>query len=230
MMNGESLPYLLRNDSMITIILFASLMLVAYVLSNGKKHLLQQLKYLIVNRERNNLFDNPTTGYAHYTPLLILHTCMLSGVCLYYYSANTQPALFQLYPHSLLLGGYVGSILVLLLAKYLCYGFINWIFFDKISNKAWINIYNDSIIWSGFFLLPIILLVVYFDLSLIISLFLVSIVIIISKIVLFYRGFSIFFKNFYGCFHLILYLCALEILPDVLLWESIVLINQFLLQ
>ena len=230
MMNGESLPYLLRNDSMITIILFGSLMLVAYVLSNGKKHLLQQLKYLIVNRKRNNLFDSSTAGYAHYTLLLILHTCMLSGICLYYYSANTQPILFQLYPHSLLLGGYVGSILVLLSAKYLCYGYINWIFFDKMSNKIWINIYNNAIIWSGFLLLPIVLLVVYFDLSLAISVFLVLFVIIISKIVLFYRCFSNFFKNFHGCFHLILYLCALEILPDILLWKSIVLINQFLLQ
>lgn len=230
MMTGEPLPYLLQNDSMITIILFSSLMLVAYVLSSGKKHLLQQFKSLMVERERNNLFDNFTTDYAQHTFLLVLHTCILSGIGLYYYSANTQPALFQLHSHSLLLGGYVGCILILFLAKYLCYSFINWVFFDKIANKLWINIYNNIIAWSGFLLLPIVLLVVYFDLSLGISLLFASFVIIISKIVLFYRCFNNFFKNFHGCFHLILYLCTLEILPDVLLWESIAQINQFLLQ
>ena len=230
MMNGESLPYLLRNDSMITVILFGSLMVVAYVLSNGKKHLSQQLKHIIINRERNNLFDNTTTNYPHYTLLLIVHTCTLSGVCIYYYFAKTLPHLFKEYLHYQLLGGYIGSTLILFIIKYLLYTFTNWIFFDKMQSKNWINIYTNIFIWSGFFLLPIVLLIVYFNLSLYISLLLACFVIIITKFLLFYRCFSNFLTNFHGCFHLILYFCALEILPDILLLGIITKINNFLLQ
>ena len=127
-MIGESLPYLLRADWMITLLLFLCLVLVSYVFSNGRKHLLSQLKGFVTNRDRNSLFDEVTTEDIRYTFLLIFHTCVLLGLCIYNYFANTQPELFQIYPHYVLLAVFVGCMVALFLIKCLVYSFVNWIF------------------------------------------------------------------------------------------------------
>ena len=229
-MSGESLPYLLRADWMITTILFMCLLLVSYVFSQGRKHLLLQLKSFVSNRERGSLFDDVTTDDVRYTFLLVSHACLLMGLCVYNYFANTTPQLFQLYSHGGLLAVFVGCIALLLGFKWLAYTFVNWIFFDKMRNSVWMSAYFNVIIWSGFLMLPVILLIVYFDLSFQTSLYLAGFVLLLAKITLFFKCFSNFFGNFHGLFHLILYLCTLEILPDILLWKSIVLANKLFIQ
>lgn len=229
-MKGESLPYLLRADGMITVLLFLCLVLVSYVFSRGRKHLLSQLKGFVTNRERGSLFDDATTEDIRYTFLLFFHTCVLLGLCVYYYYANTLPELFYRYSHYLLLAVFVGSIVLLFFLKCLAYTFVNWVFFDKKQNTIWMDAYYNVIVWSGFLLLPVILLIVYFDLSFSAFLYLVGSVLILTKITLFFKCFSNFFKNFYGSFHLILYLCTLEILPDILLLKNIVSVNKLFIQ
>ncbi len=229
-MKGESLPYLLRADWMITVLLFLCLVLVSYVFSHGRKHLLAQLKGFVAHRERGSLFDDATTEDVRYTFLLILHTCVLLGLCIYNYFANALPRLFDVYSHYVLLLFFVGCMVLLFFLKCLAYAFVNWVFFDKIRNSVWMASYYNVTIWTGFLLLPVILLIVYFDLSFQSSLYLVGTVLFFAKITLFFKCFSNFFNNFYGSFHLILYLCTLEILPDILLWKSIVKTNDFLIQ
>lgn len=229
-MKGESLPYLLRADWMITVLLFLCLILVSYVFSHGRKHLLAQLKGFVSNRERGSLFDDATSDDVRYTFLLVAHACLLMGLCVYNYFATTTPQLFQLYSHGLLLAVFVGCMALLLGFKCLAYAFVNWVFFDKIRNSVWMAAYYNVTAWTGFLLLPVILLIVYFDLSFQSSLYLVGAVLFFAKITLFFKCFSNFFNNFYGSFHLILYLCTLEILPDILLWKSIVKTNDFLIQ
>ncbi|MZU51428.1 DUF4271 domain-containing protein, partial [Escherichia coli] len=109
------------------------------------------------------------------------------------------------------------------------YSFVNWIFFNKTRNIIWLESYFNVVIGAGFLLFPIVLLIVYFDLSPQIAPYFIGFVIIIAKILLFYKCFSNFFNKFYGAFHLILYFCALEILPDFVLWKGIILANNILI-
>ena len=228
-MNGEPLPYLLRTDSMIIFILFFCLILVAYISLDSKKILLNKLKELFAGRERNSIYWDVTTDDARYTFLLILHACILWGICIYGYLTDVSPELSQSYSYYLLFG-LIGCIAVFLLLKCLMFSFINWVFFDKVRNAVWIKTYYNIFSWSGLLLLPVVLLIVFGNLSLDISFYWVAFIAILMKIVLFFKCFNNFFKNFHGCFHLILYLCTLEILPDVLLWKSIWVTNHFLLQ
>ena len=105
---------------------------------------------------------------------------------------------------------------------------INWIFFNKTRNIIWLESYFNVVIGAGFLLFPIVLLIVYFDLSPQIAPYSIGFVIIIAKILLFYKCFSNFFNKLYGAFHLILYFCAFEILPDIVLWKGIILANNIL--
>ena len=220
-MIGEPLPYLLRTDGMVTCILFCCMVLLSYVLAKGNKYLYHQLKSFATSRERASMFDEVTVSDIRYTALLLFHSCLLIGFCIYYFLSATSPDLFFVTSHGYLLASIVGGISVFLLLKYLLYSFVNWVFFQKARNLLWVSAYLNVIVWIGLFLFPVILLVVYFGLSLHTAAYLVGAIIIFAKIALFYKCFSNFFGNIHGLVHLILYFCALEILPDLIMWKGI---------
>ena len=175
------------------------------------------------------MFDDTTASDVRYTLVLILQTCILSGFCVYDYFSDHDLILFRTMPHYLLLSIYIAYVVFFFVIKWLLYSFINWIFFNKTRNIIWLESYFNVVIGAGFLLFPIVLLIVYFDLSPQIAPYSIGFVIIIAKILLFYKCFSNFFNKLYGAFHLILYFCALEILPDFVLWKGIILANNILI-
>lgn len=227
-MRGIRLPYQLRSDWMVTSVLFLCFILVSYVLAHGKKHLEQQFKNFVLSKERASLFDDTTASDVRYTLVLILQTCILSGFCVYDYFSDHDLILFRTVPHYLLLSIYISYVILFFVGKWFFYSFVNWIFFSKIRNAIWVDSYFNVVIGSGFLYFPIVLLIVYFDLSPQIAPYFTVFVVIIAKILLFYKCISNFFNKMYGAFHLILYFCALEILPDFVLWKGIILANNIL--
>lgn len=227
-MQGEALPYMLRNDSGLTVILLACFILFSYALRNSKKYLWQRIHSFFVYRERNSLFDEISGTDFKYILLLGMITCICGGFCLYDYFLSLHPLLFRLTPHLLLIGIYIGSCLLLAGSKWVGYSFINWIFFNKEKNKLWIETYFDVLAGSCFLLFPAVLLIFYTDLSPSSAKLLVLIILSFAKILLFYKCIRNFFSRFHGAFHLILYFCTLEIVPDLFLWKGIEKINNIL--
>ena len=99
------------------------------------------------------------------------------------------------------------------LFKYLVYGFVNWVFFDRKNNGQWkrIQVFLSSL--EGVLLFPIVLLLVYFSLSLHAALIYTLIVMLCVKMLAFYKSYSIFFKRMGASLQIILYFCALELMP-----------------
>lgn len=228
-MNGEPLPYLIQSDGRITTLMFLCILIVSFTFSREKKYLLQQAKSLFTNRERSSMFDETNIIDIRYFILLILHTCIIMGFCLYDYFTEKTPVLFEKIPHMHLLGGFIALIPVYLFIKWTLYGTVNWTFFQKVKNSAWTTSFFNLFIWLGILLLPLILLIVYLDISSPTNLYLIGFVVIIAKISLFWKSFSNFFEKIHGVFHLILYFCALEILPDLILWKGIELVSNNLI-
>ena len=228
-MVGEPLPYLLRSDGMITCIMFLCLAVVSFVLVKEKKYLFHQLKSILSSRERSSMFDDVTVADVRYTILLLLNTCVLLGLCIYFYLSETLPELFTVKPHGSLLFGFSFSLIVFLFSKWILYKTINWVFFQKARNVIWLSTYFNVMIWLGLLLLPIVLLVVYFALSLQTAFYFIVALIIFAKIALFCKCFINFFGKIYGLVHLILYFCALEILPDLMVWKGIEILSNNLI-
>ena len=228
-MTGEPLPYLIQSDGRITTLMFLCILIVSFAFSREKKYLLQQAKSLFTNRERSSMFDETNIIDIRYFILLILHTCIIMGFCLYDYFTEKTPVLFEKIPHMHLLGGFIALIPAYLFIKWTLYGTVNWTFFQKVKNSAWTTSFFNLFIWLGILLLPLILLIVYLDISSPTNLYLIGFVVIIAKISLFWKSFSNFFEKIHGVFHLILYFCALEILPDLILWKGIELVSNNLI-
>ena len=226
---GTPISYSPRTDDAIALTLLACFFLSSIALARGKKFLSQQVKDFVLHRERTSIFDSSTAADVRYLLVLVLQTCVLSGITFLNYFHDTSPTLMNQVSPLLLLGIYVGFCLAYFLLKWLIYMFLGWTFFDKNKTNIWLESYSALIYYVGFALFPFVLFLVYFDLSLTNLVIIGAIILIFTKILMFYKWIKLFFHQFSGLFLLILYFCALEIVPCLLLYQGMVRINDILL-
>ena len=226
---GTPISYSPRTDDAIALTLLACFFLSSIVLARGKKFLSQQVKDFVLHRERTSIFDSSTAADVRYLLVLVLQTCVLSGITFLNYFHDTCPALMNRVSPLLLLGIYVGFCLAYFLLKWLIYMFLGWTFFDKNKTNIWLESYSALIYYVGFALFPFVLFLVYFDLSLTNLVIIGAIILIFTKILMFYKWIKLFFHQFSGLFLLILYFCALEIVPCLLLYQGMIRMNNILL-
>ena len=226
---GTPISYSPRTDDAIALTLLACFFLSSIALARGKKFLSQQVKDFVLHRERTSIFDSSTAADVRYLLVLVLQTCVLSGITFLNYFHDTCPALMDHVSSLLLLGIYVGFCLAYFLLKWLLYMFLGWTFFDKNKTNIWLESYSALIYYVGFALFPFVLFLVYFDLSLTNLVIIGSIILIFTKILMFYKWIKLFFHQFSGLFLLILYYCALEIVPCLLLYQGMIQMNNILL-
>lgn len=226
---GTPISYSPRTDDAIALTLLACFFLSSIALARRKKFLSQQVKDFVLHRERTSIFDSSTAADVRYLLVLVLQTCVLSGITFLNYFHDTCPALMDHVSSLLLLGIYVGFCLAYFLLKWLLYMFLGWTFFDKNKTNIWLESYSALIYYVGFALFPFVLFLVYFDLSLTNLVIIGSIILIFTKILMFYKWIKLFFHQFSGLFLLILYFCALEIVPCLLLYQGMIQMNNILL-
>ncbi|WP_455591813.1 DUF4271 domain-containing protein [Bacteroides sp.] len=226
---GEPLPYSPRTDDGLAMILLGCFFVSSYVLARSKKFLSQQVKDFMLARNRTSIFSISTGADMRYLLLLVVQTCVLGGVCLFNYFNDVRPKLMeQVSPH-LLLGAYIAVCLLYLLMKWMLYSFLGWVFFDKNKTDVWLESYSTLIYYLGFSLFPFVLFLVYFDLN---AALLVSIglsLLILTKILMFYKWIKLFSCNIYGVLLLILYFCALEIVPCLMVYLGMIQLNNVLI-
>lgn len=226
---GTPISYSPRTDDAIALTLLACFLLSSIALARAKKFLSQQVKDFMLHRERASIFDSSTAADVRYLLVLVLQTCVLSGITFLNYFHDTCPALMNHVSPLLLLGIYVGFCLAYFLLKWLLYMFLGWTFFDKNKTNMWLESYSALIYYVGFALFPFVLFLVYFDLSLTNLVIIGSIILIFTKILMFYKWIKLFFHQLSGLFLLILYFCALEIVPCLLLYQGMIQMNNILL-
>ncbi len=226
---GTPISYSPRTDDAIALTLLACFFLSSIALARGKKFLSQQVKDFVLHRERTSIFDSSTAADVRYLLVLVLQTCVLSGITFFNYFHDICPALMNRVSSLLLLGIYVGFCLVYFILKWLLYMFLGWTFFDKNKTNLLLESYSSLIYYVGFALFPFVLFLVYFDLSFTNLVIIGSIILIFTKILMFYKWIKLFFHQLSGLFLLILYFCALEIVPCLLLYQGLIQMNNILL-
>lgn len=223
----DVLPYQLKNDDGITAIVLTIFMLLLVVLSKSKKSLLKQAKELFTPpREYHNLFNDEPDNQQHAMSILVgltlltlsLQIFSLNQSVIYHFITPEQPYITLLLNVSIVIGYY--------LFKKIFYHFTNWIFFDKTRNKRWKETYSFVCTIEGILLFPLLLLTIYFDLDSFQALIYLGIIILLTKIVLIYETYIIFFPKIHGILHLIVYFCALEITPLLILCRVLAFINN----
>lgn len=112
------------------------------------------------------------------------------------------------------------------LLRKLMYIFINWIFFTPDETRLWRRSYSYILVTETAMFTPIIALTVFYGLDEKTSIFLVATVFVATRLLLFYKGYKIFFDKMYGFLHLFVYLCTLEAMTMLIMFNVLALLTE----
>ena len=228
-MDATPLPYSLANDPLPTLAIFASFLLMTYALSRGKKHLWQQIANLFSQKKRKIEFCETQGADSRHRAALILASAVLSAILVMKLFADKENFhSTACMPNPLMLPAFILAVIAFFAIKTAAYSLVNWTFFQKEQQNAWINTYLNICSAASFVLLPFVLIAVYAHLNPIALLCLSAFLLVFAKILLFYQCVKNFFFHFKASFHLILYFCTLEIIPLLLMYEGMGILNDLM--
>ena len=228
-MAGDPVPYQFRADDIVTVLLMVSFFLMVWVISLSRHYLHEQIKNFFLYRQRENLFSERTQTELRGQVFLIFQTCFLLAILFFDYTQEYLTEVFnQISPYKVL-GVSMGICCLYFALKIGVYNFINSIFFERKKKEEWNDSYLLCVLGMGVALLPLALLVVYFDFSFQNTAICFACIIIVDKVLLFYKCHHIFFNYTFGIVHLFLYFCTLEIVPILILFRALIYANNFLL-
>ena len=225
---GDPLPYSLRNDTVITlmILLCFVLALTAFRMSSG--FLYRQAKDFFYISHSGPTFVNETTNEVRFQFFLVLQGCLLLSI---YQFQNTDISLTENLAFTsqyMLMAIYLAMLLGYVVIKYALICICDSIFFDTRQHLQWVKTQLFVLAIAGMLVAPAVLLQIFFDIDgekcfiYLMGLF------ILVKILLFYKCYVIFFKGIDSILQIILYFCALEIIPPFSMWGALLLISNCL--
>ncbi len=225
---GDPVPYTLHSDNIITSVLLGSLILSLVLIANLRTFALHQLKTFFYVPRIDDTFMPETSSELRCQVVLLLQTCLLFSILLFFFTRQFIGETFVLQSDYMLAGIYFAMLVGYYLLRALLYTFVNLIFFDYRRNTYWLKtlLFISSI--EGLVIFPLIMLMVYFDLSTQSVILYFAISLILVKFLTIYKCFVIFFRRMSGFLQIILYFCALEIVPLAAFMSAVVLTGYYL--
>ena len=218
---GEALPFSRSplHDTPSMVLLIAGLLAVALSYHTGYKYIENFFHYMFSTRRRENMFEDHTVNETSIQAALIANTCIAEGFLIYFAVQQLVPSMAHVlqasvFPHIL---GYCGIAAGFYIAQRLVYKVLGYTFSDKVGAKLWLDGFKASQSLLGLLLLPVLVLVMLYPghgkllLAIGVSLYLVA------RLIFIFKGFRIFYSNLTSILYFLLYLCAVEIVPLVIL-------------
>ena len=219
--SGVLLPYSVRTDDFFMVVLAVMCLLYAFLYSKCRKYLAGQYRNFFRDRSRNSSFTDAALVDVRYLAVLFVLACMSVGMTAYNLLMRTVPGSVELSSPALLFGASTVAILLYFGAKLLSYSIIGNVFFGRSAVSVWNDAYLLVIYTAGVVLYPFLILMVFMEIGIRFSIILLAILLIFAKIMIFCKWIKVFFQNHDSLFLLILYFCALEIVPFFLLYKGI---------
>lgn len=227
--SGEPIPYKLSNDIFVTCTLLLCLFMASFVISRSMHALGIQIKNFFYNRDRNETMSLKSEGKVkNHIFVVILESFVLSLLFFSYAEFKLIGDFTTVSPYLLLFAD-MAICLTYFALKYTTYGLFNWTFFSEDNRELWFTSYNLIIFGKAITLLPLVLIVLYFDLPLEVCIYSCLAILAIYELLVLFKTKQIFFTYPFGLLVSILYFCTLELLPLLFLWKMLVKANEFLL-
>ena len=220
---GDPIPYTTKNDNIITSMLLVCFVMTLIAFSFSKGFLLRQSKnFFYIPKSDHTMTETSTEIKSQF--FFLLQTCLLLALLYFFYTREYVADTFLLSDEYLLVAILTGVFISYYLLKYLLYAYVNLVFFDHKRNKQYFLTLLFLYSLEGVLLYPIVALLTFFDISAqSVAYYTISVVILV-KILTFYKCFVIFFRQNGLYLQIILYFCALEIIPLFALWGGLAVI------
>lgn len=225
---GDPIPYALRSDDVITLLLIACFIVSMVSISNSWSFVVRQTKSLFREQHEGVTIVSETASEVRFQLVLLLQTALLYSIFQYFYTIENVGNSFILNSQYMLIGVFFAVILFSFFFRAMLYTLVNNVFFDSKQNKDLLLALLFISSMEGVLVYPVALLQVYLNLPLQNVVFYVVAVLVLVKFLTFYKCFVIFFKRLGGFLQIFLYFCTLEIAPLITLWGILVLIGNYL--
>jgi hypothetical protein len=181
-------------------------------MSRSQRFIVRQLKDFFFLPHADEAMTE-TSGELQLQLFLVMQTCLLLAICLFFYATRVVADTYVLDSDLQLIGLFFSMTIGYFLLRSGLYSVVNSVFFDSKRNLQWQHTLLFIASAEGVLLLPAVLLQVYFDISLENVTYYYVFVLLLAKILTFYKCWSIFFRQNVFSLQIILYFCALEIVP-----------------
>ena len=224
---GDPIPYTIARDDLMTSLLLACLLLGCLAFIQSRDFIIRQIKYIFYAPNYGTSVVGETATEVRFQLFLCLQTCLLFSILFFSYIHARYGDTF-IFDQYIIISIGTGVFIAYFLLKGLLYQAVNWPFFDKRNNVIWIKSYLFIVSSEGVLLLPIVMLHTYFKLSAESCLTYTVVVIILAKLLSFYKQFVLFFRQKTGFLQIFLYFCALEIVPLCALLRTLAIAADYL--
>ena len=225
---GDPVPYTVAGDNLMTSLLIGCFILAMLAFANSRQFIVRQAKNFFRSANDRSTVLSETTTELRFQIFLVLQTCLLFSIVYFFYRQDDDTTKVFLVEQYELIGIYSLVVAGYFIVKALLYFFVDWVFFDSWRNELWMKSYLFLISTEGVLLFPAVMLQAYFQMPVSATVIYVVTVIVIVKILTIYRCFVIFLGQKYGLLQIILYFCALELTPLLMLWALMERISGFL--
>ena len=216
---GDPVPYTVHSDNLLTGLLLLCLIMVVVTFSSVKDFLVRQAKSFFYFSHDVASEMSETAVELRFQFFLVLLSCLLCSLLFYFYTLYFIGETFILRSPYYLILIYWGIFIAYYVLKVLLYSITNLVLFDSKRNKQWMRSFLFIVSSEGVLMFPIMMVKGYFDISMFSASVYVAVVLIIIKILTIYKCYNIFFNRNVVKLQIILYFCALEMVPFLLLWS-----------
>ncbi|HXK75747.1 MAG TPA: DUF4271 domain-containing protein [Bacteroidaceae bacterium] len=214
------IPYTLLKDSWIVMLLVVCFVATAWAWHATHGAFLQRFQSFAVVKDRGSFFDETVNNRFRVEAWFFVQSLLmlsLAGYSLIYrqegFSINFMPPIAVVIIGALVLGG-------ITLLKNAAYRLLGWLFLSPLETSVWVNAYHNLLSALGIGLLIFNTLSVTLSLKSEWTLYMLVALFIICKIVMLFGWFRLFSIHSYGYVLIIVYFCALELLPYYMFYVS----------
>ena len=216
---GDPIPYTVRGDDTITMILLLFFVMAVIAYSNIRGFFTRQAKSFFYMQHDAPTSTTETVNEARFQLFIVFLTSLLFSTLYYFYSLHYHGDAYILDSPYYLILIFLAIFLVYFFIKMSLYAIVNRVFFDSKRNEQWIKALLFVVALECLMSVPAIIMGPYFDMSIEKVEIYFYIVLFLVKMLTFYKCYIIFFRQNVVSLQIILYLCALEIVPLLALWE-----------
>lgn len=224
---GDPMPYTIAGDNMMSSILLLCFMATIISISRSQTFIFRQIKSFFFIQRGNTTEVTETSAEVRFQLLLVAEACLVLAVLYLSYlmeTGNTTYTVSQFRFIEILTGVFAGYHL----SKYILYRLVNWVFFSEKNIQQWNVTYLFLEASQGVFLLPLVFVQSFFSLSIGYAAIYFVFVVVLFKLLMFYKQQQIFFPQNGRLLQNILYFCTLELVPVSLVWNILGIISEYL--
>ena len=224
---GDPVPYTIPRDNIITALLMLCFIVGVLAFTKSKQFMARQAKSFF-RQPRGVLSEiTETAQEIRFQLTLALQSCLLMGLVYFFYVESRVAQTFTVDQYRVI-GLFALEFLGYIVAKALLYQLSGWVFFDPRRSRIWMKSWLFLLVLEGLALYPPVLLQAFFGTGVATTLACAGVVILLAKIMAFYKTRAIFFNYRGGIVQNFLYFCTLELIPIAALWGVLTITSNYL--